>query len=104
MQEHFIVILIAIAFIAVFFYAIKVVENSEHKSPVLADRDRKHNGSIPNMEKIARGPKGSCWNYYIDHKTGCIYLVHDGGYHFGLAIVQNPDGTPMTLDELANHR
>ena len=100
--NSFIGVLTVAAIVLLLAAMIKLIDRADYKRPVLADKHMKYNGLVPSMEKISRGPKDACWSYYVDHTTNHVYIVYDAGYHFGLASVQNPDGTPMTLEQLAN--
>lgn len=105
MNENIFAALFLIAILAIIlFFWFKHDERAESTRPVLADKHRSYNRFFPNMEEIARGPKDSCWSYFVDHTTGCIYIKYTTGWQCGLAIVLNPDGTPMTLEDLDNTR
>ena len=38
--------------------------------------------------------------YIVDNKTGVIYLQFDGYRSAGITAMLNPDGTPVTIDQI----
>ena len=38
--------------------------------------------------------------YVVDDRTGVVYLQFDGFYRGGITVMLNPDGTPVTKDQL----
>ena len=86
--------------IAVIFGLIELLILSNNIGPTLANTQEEYSGIIPQMEKISHNTENACWSYYVDHTTNYVYLTYSAGYQFGMSAVLNPDGTPMTLDQL----
>ncbi len=40
------------------------------------------------------------YEYIIDENTNNVYLKYNHGRQAGMSIIMNPDGTPMTLEQL----
>lgn len=58
------------------------------------------NNPTPNMVVIDNN-HNSCYNYVIHKPTNVVYLQYSkGGDQFGLTVMLNPDGTPITADQL----
>lgn len=38
--------------------------------------------------------------YAVDEKTGVVYIVYENQHQYGMTPALNPDGTPMTKEQL----
>ena len=38
--------------------------------------------------------------YLVDNRTGVVYLEYSFSYQHGLSVMLNPDGSPVTMDQL----
>ena len=45
------------------------------------------------------GGTGGC-RYVVDNHTGVVYIEYNGGYHGGITVALNADGTPVTKEQL----
>lgn len=43
---------------------------------------------------------GDSYFYVIDINTGVVYLSYSAGYHHGITVMLNADGTPITAEQL----
>jgi hypothetical protein len=59
------------------------------------------NEILPEMVRVSEH-KNDGWSYYVDKRTNYTYLVYEGHYKKAVTALFNPDGTPMTLDQLLN--
>ena len=41
-----------------------------------------------------------CYGYIVDKNTGVVYLYYSGYYKYGLTVMLNTDGTPITAEQL----
>ena len=69
----------------------------------LADSGETYSGIIPEMVEVCQNPHGD-WSYYVDKRTDCVYLVFSAYRKKAVTAVLNPDGTPMTYEQLINSR
>lgn len=53
-------------------------------------------GVCPDLAAYGNG------NYYylVDNRTGVVYLEYSFGHQRGLSVMLNPDGSPVTMDQL----
>ena len=98
------VVLTIVIIAALLFGCAKLIQLSNNVGPTVADTHEEYSGIVPHMEKVSHNTEDACWFYYIDHTTNSIYLVKETTYQFGISPVLNSDGTPMTLEDLDNHR
>ena len=99
-----IIILIVGILLGIIYGASWIGDRATLASHSLASTHEEYNRLTPKMEKISNNPDDVNWTYYVDHTTNSIYLVKETTYQFGISPVLNSDGTPMTLEELDNHR
>ena len=99
-----IVILIVGILLGIIYGASWIGDQAKLASHSLASTHEEYNGFTPKMEKISNNPDDVDWTYYVDHTTNSIYLVKETTYQFGISPVLNSDGTPMTLEQLADSR
>lgn len=63
----------------------------------------KHNESIenvaPNILDLSDTESGYYY-YVVDVNTGVVYLCFDSYYHYGITVMLNRDGTPVTAEQL----
>lgn len=56
---------------------------------------------IPNISVYAKDiAYGLRYFYVVDNNTGVVYLQFNGVNRAGLTIMLNPDGTPVTAEQL----
>ena len=53
---------------------------------------------LPNMTKYSF--VGSGYHYLVDNRTGVVYLELRTGHSYGITVMLNADGTPVTKDQL----
>lgn len=58
---------------------------------------------VPEMVRVSDHKNGE-WSYYVDKRTNYTYLVYESYYKRAVTAMLNPDGTPMTLEQLLNSR
>ena len=46
------------------------------------------------------GESNNDWHYYVDERSGVVYIARDQTYGFGITPAYNADGTLMTRDQL----
>lgn len=40
------------------------------------------------------------YKYLVDRRTGVVYLSYEGAKYYGMTVMLNTDGTPVTADQL----
>ena len=43
---------------------------------------------------------GGDYFYLVDKNTGVVYLCYRYGYRHGMSVMLNPDGTPITAEQI----
>lgn len=56
--------------------------------------------SQPRITVYAADASSPTYYYVVDDRTGVVYLEFDGLYRAGITVMLNPDGTPVTKDQL----
>jgi len=54
----------------------------------------------PRITVYAADANTITYYYIVDDRTGVVYLQFDGMYRAGITPMLNPDGTPVTKDQL----
>lgn len=54
----------------------------------------------PQIVEIGDTRTNDGYCYAVDKNTGVVYLEYDGPRRFGITIMLNPDGTPVTAEQL----
>lgn len=59
---------------------------------------------LPDVSLLAEDWGRYSYAYVIDNKTGVVYLQFRGNYKAGITVMLNPDGTPVTVDQIKKIR
>lgn len=54
----------------------------------------------PNITSFSNNHYGFEYYYIVDNNTDVVYLMVFGAYRCALSVMLNPDGTPVTVDQL----
>ena len=55
---------------------------------------------VPDITVLAKDIDPYNYYYLVDNKTGVVYLQFDGFRRAGITVMLNPDGTPVTIDQI----
>ena len=55
---------------------------------------------VPQMVSLATGELLEDYEYIIDTNTGVVYLKYQQFNRYGITVMLNPDGTPITAEQL----
>ena len=55
---------------------------------------------VPDVTILAKDVGSYDYYYLVDNKTGVVYLQFDSYSQAGITVMLNPDGTPVTVDQI----
>lgn len=93
MKKAFIFILVACLLCGCENISSNLAQMETEKSSNITSPDLTRYGNENNMNYEA------FW-YVVDNRTGVVYLEYNSGRRYGITVMLNADGTPVTQDQL----
>lgn len=86
-------------FLAIGLVAMFSMTSCKDENYSSANIDRNNNGIVPNIVTLGGSDAGNYY-YTIDRNTGVVYLEYDDTYRHAITVMLNPDGTPVTAEQI----